>query len=83
MKNVSHEEIESLYRCISLAMHWRDAFDEELVEEKGWDKTTDHQTKRDWLSKHIEIALQTTNNLWRYNNFQEYYSNKIKSINNG
>lgn len=83
MNKLSPEEVESLYRCISLAMDWRDAFDEGLVEEKGWDKTTDDQTKRDWLSKHIGIALVATNKLWRYNNFQEYYSNKIKSINNG
>jgi hypothetical protein len=83
--SISPEELESLYRCISLAMDWRDAFDEGLVEEKGWDKTTDHQTKRDWLSKHIAIASGATSKIWWYNNFQQYYSNKIKSmsINNG
>ena len=49
-----------------MAMDWRDAFDKELVEEKGWDETTDYQTKRDWLSKHINIALTATNKLDGY-----------------
>jgi len=64
--SISPEEVESLYRCISMAMDWRDAFDEGLVEEKGWDETTDYQTKRDWLSKHISIALSATNKLAGY-----------------
>jgi hypothetical protein len=64
--SISPEEVESLYRCISMAMDWRDAFDEGLVEEKGWDETTDYQTKRDWLSKHIGIALSATNKLAGY-----------------
>ena len=63
---ISPEEVESLYRCISMAMDWRDAFDEELVEEKGWDETTDYQTKRDWLSKHINIALMAAHKLAGY-----------------
>ena len=36
MNKLSSEEVESLYRCISMAMDWRDAFDEELVEEMYW-----------------------------------------------
>lgn len=64
--SISPEEIESLYRCIWMSMDWRDAFDEGLVEEKGWPETTDYQTKRDWLSKHINIALTATNKLAGY-----------------
>jgi len=66
MNKLSPEEIESLYRCIWMSMDWRDAFDEGLVEEKGWPETTDYQTKRDWLSKHINIALTATNKLAGY-----------------
>ena len=64
---ISPEEVEAIYRCISSTMDWRDAFDEELVEEKGWDETTDYQTKRDWLSKNIGIALMAAHKLAGYN----------------
>lgn len=57
MNGLSDKEIEAIYRCINSAMDWRDAFDEGLVEEKGWDSETDFQTKRDWLSKNIGLAL--------------------------
>ena len=46
MNNLSAEEIEAIYRCIGSAMDWRDAFDEGLVEEKGWDSETTFQTKK-------------------------------------
>jgi hypothetical protein len=64
--SISPQEVEAIYRCIGLAMDWRDAFDEELVEEKGWDETIDYQTKRDWLSKNIGIALMTAHKLAGY-----------------
>lgn len=63
MNNLSVEEIEAIYRCIGSTMDWRDAFDEGLVEEKGWGSETTFQTKRDWLSKNIGLALMAAHKL--------------------
>jgi len=68
MNNLSDAEIEAVYRCIGSAMDWRDAFDEGLVEEKGWYSETTFQTKRDWLSKNIGLALMATHKLSEYIN---------------
>lgn len=67
MNKLSQQEIEAIYWCIGSAMDWRDAFDEDLVEEKGWAENTDYQTKRDWLSKNIGIALMAAHKLVEYN----------------
>ena len=54
MNNLSIEEINCIYRCISMSMDWRDAVGEELVKEK---------CTMDWLTYNIEIALKATNKL--------------------
>jgi hypothetical protein len=46
MNNLSIEEINCIYRCISMSMDWRDAVGEELVKEK---------CTMDWLTYNIEI----------------------------
>ena len=58
MNRLSSEEVESLYRCISMAMDWR----HEIVyntEEQYW-------SEWDYMSKHIDIALMTTHKLAGY-----------------
>lgn len=52
--DLSNEEINCLYRCISISMDWRDAVDEELVKEK---------CSRDWLTYNIQTALSAVNKL--------------------
>ena len=54
MNDLSNEEINCLYRCISMSMDWRDAVDEELVKEK---------CSRDWLTYNIQTALSAVNKL--------------------
>jgi hypothetical protein len=54
MTNLSSEEINCLYRCISIAMDWRDAVDNAIVEDV---------VGRDWLTYNIDTALIATNKL--------------------
>ncbi len=56
------DEINAIYCCISFAQDLRDAFDEGLVE-GGWDKNGDYQSNRDWLTKNIVVALMATHKL--------------------
>lgn len=65
MSKLSSDEVNAIYCCISFAQDLRDAFDEGLVEGK-WDKEGDDQSKRDWLSKNIGIALLAANKLAGY-----------------
>lgn len=59
------DEINAIYCCISFAQDLRDAFDEGLVE-CNWDIKGDDQSKRDWLTKHIGIALIAAHKLAGY-----------------
>ena len=54
MTNLSIEEINCLYRCISIAIDWRDAVDDGVVEDV---------VGRDWLTYNIDTALIATNKL--------------------
>lgn len=54
MSDLSVEEINSLYRCISIAMDWRNAVDDGVVEDV---------VGRDWLTYNIDTALVATNKL--------------------
>ena len=54
MSDLSVEEINSLYRCISIAMDWRNAVDDGVVEDV---------VGRDWLTYNIDTALIATNKL--------------------
>ena len=54
MSGLSVEEINSLYRCISIAMDWREAVDDGIVEDV---------VGRDWLTYNIDTALIATNKL--------------------
>ena len=54
MSDLSVEEINSLYRCISIAMDWRNAVDDGVVEDI---------VGRDWLTYNIDTALIATNKL--------------------
>ena len=54
MSDLSVEEINSLYRCISIAMDWRNAVDHGVVEDV---------VGRDWLTYNIDTALIATNKL--------------------
>lgn len=58
--SISHEEVESLYRCISLAMDCRDEIE--------WKDEEQYWSEWDYMSKNISIALTTTNKLAGYNN---------------
>lgn len=48
---ITQDELDSIYRCISLAMDYRDAVDEGLVKE---------DCEIDWLSLQIDKALVAT-----------------------
>lgn len=54
MTDLSNEEISCLYRCISIAMDWRNAVDDGVVEDV---------VGRDWLTYNIDTALVATNKL--------------------
>ena len=56
--SISPEEVESLYRCISLAMDLRDEIE--------WQNEEQYWSEWDRMSKNIEIALATTNKLAGY-----------------
>lgn len=58
VSNLSVEEISCIYRCISMAMDWRDAVDEEIVRE---------EYSREWLTYNIQIALDAANKLSQRN----------------
>lgn len=65
MNNLSSEEVNAIYCCISLAQDLRDAFDEGLVELK-WNGEGDDQSKRDFLSEKIGTAIIAANKLAGY-----------------
>lgn len=54
MNNLTTEEIDCIYRCISIAMDWRGAVDDGIVEDR---------VGRDWLTYNIENALIAVNKL--------------------
>ena len=54
MNNLTAEEIDCIYRCISIAMDWRGAVDDAIVEDR---------VGRDWLTYNIENALIAANKL--------------------
>lgn len=58
MNNLSSEEIESLYRCISFSMDLRDEIE--------WKNEEQYWSDWDYMSKNIDIALMTTNKLAGY-----------------
>lgn len=51
---LSIEEINCLYRCVSIAIDWRDAVDDGVVEDV---------VGRDWLTYNIDTALIAANKL--------------------
>jgi hypothetical protein len=63
--NLTAEEINCLYRCISIAMDWRGAVDDGVVQDR---------VGRDWLSYNIETALIATNKL-AYKDVKHDYDN--------
>jgi len=56
--SISPEEVESLYRCISLAMDLRDEIE--------WQNEKQYWSEWDDMSKNIEVALVATNKLAGY-----------------
>ena len=56
--SISPEEVEALYRCISLAMDLRDEIE--------WQNEKQYWSEWDDMSKNIEVALVATNKLAGY-----------------
>lgn len=56
--SISPEEVESLYRCISLAMDLRDEIE--------WQNEEQYWSEWDNISKNIDTALVATNKLAGY-----------------
>jgi len=68
MNNLTAEEIDCIYRCISIAIDWRDAVDDGVVEDV---------VGRDWLTYNIDTALVATNKL-AYNDIRTRLERLIK-----
>lgn len=66
MNKLTTEEINCIYRCISITMDWRDAVDHGIVEDV---------VGRDWLTYNIENAFIAANKL-------AYKDTKNDNINN-
>jgi hypothetical protein len=69
--SISHEEVESLYRCISFAMDLRDEIE--------WKDEEQYWSKWDSMSKNISIALTATNKLAGYNTINHESKTKISN----
>jgi hypothetical protein len=57
---ISPQEVEAIYRCISLAMDHRDNID--------WESEEQYWSEWDRMSKNIDLALVATNKLAGYQN---------------
>ena len=58
MNNLSAEEIEAIYRCISFSMDLRDEIE--------WKNEKQYWSEWDYISKNINIAFTATNKLAGY-----------------
>lgn len=58
MNNLSIEEIEAIYRCISFSMDLRDQIE--------WKNEQQYWSEWDWMTKNINISLTTANKLAGY-----------------
>ena len=56
---ISQQEVEAIYRCISLAMDLRHNIE--------WEDEKQYWSEWDRMSKHIDAALTITNKLAGYN----------------
>ena len=55
---ISPEEVEAIYRCISFSMDLRDNIE--------WVNEKDYWSEYDWLSKNINIAMESAHKLAGY-----------------
>jgi hypothetical protein len=55
---VSPEEVEAIYRCISFSMDLRDNLE--------WNNEEQYWSEYDWLTKNINIAMESANKLAGY-----------------
>lgn len=55
MNNLSKDEIESLYRCVSFSMDLRDNIE--------WKDEKQYWSEYDYMTKHIDISLNAVNKL--------------------
>lgn len=56
------EEVEAIYRCISLAMDLRHNIE--------WEDEEQYWSEWDYMSKYINVALTATNKLAGYQNYE-------------
>ena len=79
MNNLSSEEVNAIYCCISFAQDLRDAFDEGLVELKYNGEEND-QSKRNFLTEKITVALLAAHKLAGYDCSLDIYKSERKRL---
>ena len=79
MNNLSSEEVNAIYCCISFAQDLRDAFDEGLIKLK-WNGEGDDQSKRNFLTEKIGVALLAAHKLAGYDCSLDIYKSERKRL---
>lgn len=80
MNNLSSEEVNAIYCCISFAQDLRDYLFDEGPAQGKWDNKGDDQSKRDFLTEKIGVALIAAHKLAGYDCSLDIYKSERKRL---